>query len=392
MYINREIEKTTLSLAKQYPVITLTGPRQSGKTTLVKKLFKNHEYVTLEDPDIRDMARPDARAFLNRGEKGMVIDEVQRVPEILSYIQGIVDSKIKAGQFILTGSHQFSLFDNITQSLAGRTAILKLLPCSIVEVSKLTASFKKEDYIFQGFYPDIYNSKKNSTIFYRNYFETYIQRDLRQLITIKDLTVFQKFVRLCAGRTGQILNTSSLANDTGISVPTINSWLSILEASYILFRLPPFFENLGKRLIKSPKLYFYDPGLAAYLLGIENVNQVARDPLLGSLFENLVICDLIKSRFNQALDHNLFFYRDSNGVEVDLLFRQSSRLIPIEIKSSSTFNSEFLKSLHYIKNLLPSKIDTGYLVYAGEQQRKIADISLIHFTNADSIFSEIQGN
>jgi predicted AAA+ superfamily ATPase len=377
--LDREIEKIVLDTAKHYPIVTITGPRQSGKTTLVKKLFPKKKYINLENPDQREFAKSDPRAFLDNLSDGAILDEIQRSPELSSYLQEIVDNAQTNGLFILTGSNQFSLLDNITQSLAGRTALLKLLPFSIREIEEQTEHFKSDDYLFHGFYPGIYREKRDPTIAYRSYFETYIERDLRQLSQIKDLTLFQRFVRLCAGRIGQLFNASHLSNEVGVSVPTIKSWLSILSASYVLMTLPPFFENISKRLVKSPKIYFYDVGLAAYLLGLEQPHQLSRDPLRGALFENLVLMELVKARFNRGLDPNLFFYRDSHQNEVDVVFQSGSLLIPIEIKSSKTFHHEFLKGLKYFKKLFPERIHNGFLIYDGQIEQQIQGFTVQNF-------------
>lgn len=385
MIIKREQQNILIELARQYPVVTITGPRQSGKTTLVQSAFPDFQYFSMEDPDIREIAISDPRQFLNKHGKGMILDEIQKTPELLSYIQGIVDKHRNPGMFILTGSQQFDLHSKISQSLAGRTAILYLLPFTINELSKMKSDFTVDEYLLYGFYPGIHDKKQDPNIAYKNYFQTYIERDLRQIVNIKDLNLFQKFVRLCAGRIGQVFSASSLSNDIGVSVPTINSWISILKASYILFTLEPYSANIGKRLIKSPKLYFYDVGIASYLLGIENINQLSRDPLRGNLFENMVILEMLKTRFNIGRDHNLFFYRDSNKNEVDVLYKKGNQLIPVEIKSAETFTKDFLKGLEYIKKVFPENIENSYILYAGDFEQQIENSHLINFKNTSSI-------
>ena len=392
MLVSREISATLITVAKKYPVITITGPRQSGKTTLVKTVFPDYQYFTLEDPDIRELAIADPREFLKKAGNGAILDEIQRAPELMSYIQGIVDSNKKNGMFVLTGSHQFDLFNAISQSLAGRTAILTLLPFSFSELDKIKKRFSVDEYLQHGFYPGIHDRKLEPVTAYKNYFETYIQRDLRQIVNIKDLRTFQKFVRLCAGRIGQLYSASSLSNDLGVSVPTINSWVSILAASYIIFLLEPFHENIGKRLIKSPKLYFYDVGLASYLLGIETVSQMQRDPLRGNLFENMVIGELMKKRFNQGLDHNLFFYRDSNGNEVDVLYKQANRFTSVEIKAASTYNGDFLKGIVKLRRQLKNLDPEAYLVYSGEQEMEVEGIQLFNFKNTERIITPVKNS
>ncbi|MCD4745978.1 MAG: ATP-binding protein [Bacteroidales bacterium] len=336
-YIKRDIETEVLSASKQYPVITITGPRQSGKTTMVKKLFKNLPYFSLENPDIRSLAINDPRAFLGQNKYGAILDEIQHVPHLLSYLQQIVDENKHSINYILTGSNQFSILNKLTQSLAGRTAILKLLPLTLNEIRHITKN-NTDELILHGFYPAVYSDNLNPTKAYRNYYETYLERDLRQIFQIKNLSLFQKFIHICAGRIGNIFNASSIATEVGVSVTTIKSWMSILEASFIVLLLQPYYENINKRLIKSPKIYFYDVGLAAYLLGIEDARQISRDPLRGALFENLVLMELVKYRFNTGFDHNLFFYRDSHQNEVDVVFKKARQLYPVEIKSAQTFH------------------------------------------------------
>ena len=377
--LDRQIEPVLLGLYKQYPVITITGPRQSGKTTLVKKLFPQKEYISLENPDIRQAALLDPRAFLKKIKPGAILDEIQRTPELLSYLQEIVDSSSKKGLYILTGSNQLELLKNITQTLAGRTALLKLLPFTIGELKPWTTDIETDHYLYYGFYPGIYKEDRDPTIAYRSYYETFIERDLRQLINLKDLSLFQKFVRLCAGRIGQIFNANNLANETGVSVPTINSWISILHTSYVIMLLQPFHKNINKRLTKSPKLYFYDVGLASYLLGLEDLNQISRDPLRGALFENMVIMELVKTRYNMGLDHNLTFFRDSHQNEVDIIYKKASLEIPIEIKSAQTYNSAFTKGLAYFKKLFPKNVENGFVIYDGDFEQSIGPFDLLNY-------------
>lgn len=385
--LDRNIEKTVLTLSRQYPVLTLTGPRQSGKTTLVKKLFPEKEYLSLENPDNWELAQRDPREFLRRISGGAILDEIQRSPQLMSYLQEIVDTNQKNGEYILTGSNQFSLLNNLTQSLAGRTALLKLLPFSTSELGKHIESFSIDDLLYHGFYPGIYKEEREPVIAYRMYYETYVQRDIRQFINIKDMGLFQKFVRLCAGRIGQIFNASHLANETGVSVPTITSWISILQASYIILLLQPYYENINKRLIKSPKMYFYDVGLAAYLLSIENSTQMTRDPLRGALFENMVLMELVKSRYNVGLDHNLYFFRDSHQNEVDIVYKKAHRLVPFEVKSAQTFNNDFFKGLDYFKKLFSERTENGYVVYGGKIEQKVYDFEIVNFRRVGKILN-----
>jgi predicted AAA+ superfamily ATPase len=385
-YIPRAIEPVIRELVLQYPVITITGPRQSGKTTLVKKMFPDMTYLNLENPDLREMAISDPRAFLKQTQNGAILDEIQRAPELFSYLQEIVDHSARPGQYILTGSNQFSLLNSISQSLAGRTVVLKLLPFSIGEIRDVVNGLTTDELLVRGFYPAIYKNHLNPVIAYRSYYETYIERDVRQLIQIKDLFLFRKFVRLCAGRVGQILNASQLSGEVGVSVPTIKSWLSILQASYLITLLPPYFENIKKRLIKSPKLYFYDVGLASYLLGIEKPVHAERDPLRGALFENLVVMELFKARFNRAMDANLYFFRDSHQNEVDVVFRQGHHFIIAEVKSAQTFNASFLKGLRHFEKIFPDRVKRAFLVYDGTYHQQMNEIEILNYRDFSDAF------
>lgn len=366
---NRTITPTLISLATEFPVVTITGPRQSGKTTICRATFPNKPYINLEQPETRRFALEDPKGFLSTIPDGAILDEIQRAPELLSYIQVIVDEKQTVGQFILTGSQQFEIMNTVNQSLAGRTALLKLLPLSIEELTLAEVPLSSNLLILNGFYPRIHNQKLNPTRVLGDYFETYVERDIRQLISIKNLGTFEKFVRLCAGRVGQILNLQSLGNEVGISHSTAREWLTLLEASYVVFQLRPWHSNISKRLVKSPKLYFYDVGLASYLLGLETELQVARDPLRGSLFENMVIVEVLKYRYNRGRKSNLCFYRDSNGNEVDLLLEVGTERFPIEIKSGETIVPDFFKGLTaFAKVSIPLKASAG-LVYGGSEQQ-----------------------
>jgi predicted AAA+ superfamily ATPase len=367
--IERTITQQLYRLFDQYPVITITGPRQSGKTTLCRATFPDLAYVNLESPDNREFATEDPRGFLSRYGGGTILDEIQRTPDLVSYLQVHVDEHRRNGLFVLTGSQQFRVSEAISQSLAGRTALLRLLPFSIAEAQLLKSDLNVDTMIYTGFYPRIYDQELNPTQALGDYFETYVERDVRQISEIRNLSSFQQFVRLCAGRVGQLLNLQSLGNDAGVSHTTARQWLSVLEASYVVFVLPPYHVNIGKRLIKSPKLYFYDVGLAAYLLGIENSRQIATHPLKGGLFENLVILEALKSRYNRAKRSNLFFYRDSNGNEVDLIYTLANRLVAVEIKAGETVSRQFFTSLSKLRKLLPEQIAGEVLVYGGDSQQ-----------------------
>lgn len=387
--IPRTLAPIFTSLAGQYPVITVTGPRQSGKTTLCRTTFPEKSYVNLEAPDTRDFARNDPRGFLATYKDGAILDEIQRAPELLSYLQPIVDENPAPGRFILTGSQQFDVMTHVTQSLAGRTALLKLLPLCIEELSAADIQMPVDQQLLTGFYPRIYDSKLDPTQALGNYFETYVERDIRQLINIKDLALFEKFVRLCAGRVGQLLNLQSLGNDVGISHTTARTWLTLLEASYIVYVLQPWHTNLSKRQIKSPKLYFYDVGLAAYLLGIENESHVSRHPLRGNLFENLIVIEALKYRFNRGKRSNLYFWRDAKGNEIDLVIESGPDIAAVEIKAGATVSSDWFKGLHTFsaKLLAPPKVNA--LIYSGTEQQRRSDVTVWRATDVAALMQEV---
>jgi len=375
--IKRQLQKKCIEYSKQYPVVTITGPRQSGKTTLAKMCFPKKPYVNLEEPDKRNLAIEDPRSFLSSYPDGAILDEIQRTPDLPSYIQSIVDSSEIKGLFILTGSQQLEISHSISQSLAGRTALIKLLPFNLAELESAGKLPLLDNLLLQGFYPRIYKERLDARAFYMNYFETYVQRDLRQLSQIDNLHLFDKFVRVLASRVGQLLNYNSMANDIGVSQPTIRKWISLLEASYIAFLLPPFFRNIGKRLIKTPKVYFYDVGLATYLLGIENTRQLKSHPLRGNIFENLVIMEFLKNRFNQSKTSNLFFYRDRTGNEIDLVIQEAASLIPVEIKSAKTLNVDFCRGIKSFKKLLEPEINKSFIIYNGEEKHTHQKITFL---------------
>jgi uncharacterized protein len=373
-------------LIGEYPVVTILGPRQSGKTTLAKEFLDGYEYSNLEDPSVRSYAEEDPKAYLSQFKSRVIIDEIQRVPNLLSYIQIIVDEEKLNGKFVLTGSHQLQLQEAISQSLAGRTALLRLLPLSISELKDEGIEFDSfEQYCLNGFLPRIYDQSIRATTAYSNYYQTYVERDVKLLINIKDLSLFEKFIKLLAGRVGQLLDYGNLSNDVGVDTKTIKSWLSILEASFIIFKLSPFYENFGKRVIKSPKYYFIDVGLLCFLLGIEKEEQVRRDPLVGNIFENLVIIDCLKERYNLGKVDNLYFFRDSNGNEVDIVYQDGRNLIPIEIKSSSTFNSKFAKGIVTFQKVT-EQAGKGHIVYAGDLFPSTSNYSVMNFKSVCSIF------
>lgn len=366
MTIPRTIQPVLSRLAKAYPVVTVTGPRQAGKTTLCRSTFPDLPYVNLEAPDVREALASDPRSFLRRHPDGAILDEVQRVPELLSYIQGVVDEPRNRARFVVTGSQHFGLTEAVSQSLAGRTAVLSLLPFSIEEVRQLVPNASARDLLHTGFYPRIHDRGLDPSEALGSYLATYVERDVRQITEIRNLAEFQRFLRLCAGRTGQLLNLQGVGADAGVSQPTARAWINLLEASYIAFRLPPFFANISKRLTKAPKLYFCDVGLAAYLLGIESSHQLDTHPLRGALFENLVVVEALKHRFNQGRASNLFFYREHRGYEIDLVYSIADRLGAIEIKSGETLNADFLGSFRHARAALGDRIVSEILVYGGD--------------------------
>ena len=364
---------------QKYPVLTITGPRQSGKTTLARAVFSDLPYRNLEDLGTRELASSDPIGFMANLGNGAVIDEIQRVPDLLSQIQVQADAAGKNGMFVLTGSSQFSLMETVSQSLAGRTTLLKLLPFSVSEAKTIGGDIAPDELMYKGFYPRIYDQHLDPTVTIGDYIETYVERDLRSFAQIRNLNLFRRFLRLCAGRVGQLLNITNLANDVGVSKTTVSNWISILEASYVVFILSPYYINIRKRLVKSPKLYFYDVGLVAYLLGIENRTQVATHPLRGNLFENLVLTELLKARFNRGKRANFSFYRDSAGNEVDVLMEVGGKIIPVEIKSGQTISTEYFKGFKTLAKVLQNKMGRPLLVYAGDgsEDRSVAVVTSI---------------
>ncbi|MEK8051477.1 ATP-binding protein [Ideonella sp. DXS22W] len=364
----RAIKPVLQERAAQYPVVTVTGPRQAGKTTVCRAAFAHKPYANLERPDTREFAQADPQGFLAQYPDGAIIDEVQRVPALLSWLQVRVDEHARAGQFVLTGCHNFELMQAITQSLAGRTALLHLLPMSVNELQAAGLCLGSAELMLRGGYPRIHAQGLDPTVALADYFATYVERDLRQLAELRNLDVFRRFVRLAAGRVGQLLNLHSLAADVGVSAPTAKAWMSLLEASYIVRLLPPWHANLGKRLIKAPKLYFCDGGLAAWLIGLTDAAQLATHPLRGALFENLVVMEFIKHALNQGRTPRLHFYRDSQGLEVDLLVEDG--LAPgeiglVEIKSGQTYHGGLAQPMHKLSALLGAQVARRMVVYGG---------------------------
>jgi uncharacterized protein len=354
-------------LAQGYPILAITGPRQAGKTTLAKSTFPDKPYVSLEDPDTRAFAQEDPRGFLARFPQGAILDEAQRCPSLFSYLQTRVDANQRAGEFVLTGSQQFGLLAGITQTLAGRVGLVQLLPFSLQELqgSGMVVGHL-DDVLWRGLYPPIHDRNLEPQQWFANYAMTYVERDVRQIIEVQNLSLFQRFLKMCAARCGQLLNMSNLANDCGVSHKTIGAWLSVLEAGYVVFLLQPHHRNFGKRLVKTPKLYFHDTGLAAYLLGIQDAQHLAVHSARGALFENLVISELLKRRYNQGLASNLYFWRNNTGEEVDVVVEQGEQLLPIEIKSSQTFHTSYLDGLNKWARYAGDAALPAQLVYGGE--------------------------
>jgi len=386
--ITREASKKLRQLSAGFPAVSVTGPRQSGKTTLVRAVFPEKPYVLLEDPDTRAYATEDPRSFLKQfKETGAIIDEAQRVPELFSYLQGILDSSSEPGRFVISGSQNFMLSENISQSLAGRVGILKLLPLSITELKGANIGFETyEEYLYTGFFPRIYSSEIEVSDFYSSYVQTYLERDLRQIKQIKDLSVFQDFLKMCANRNGQVVNITSLANDCGVSDKTVKEWVSLLQASFIIFLTRAHHKNFNKRLTKMPKLYFTDPGLAAYLAGIQNPEQIQYHPMKGGLFESLVIGEFLKYRFNKARESNLYYWRDKAGHEIDCIIDTGPEgPVPVEIKSGRTVNEEFFKNITYWNNLSGNTPERSFVVYGGDNSQKRKTGRVISYNNLNPL-------
>jgi len=383
-YIHRKIEETILEASKYFSVIAVSGPRQSGKSTLLTQLFPLYEKYSLKDLNILDYAKNDPIAFLNQTDEGMFIDEIQRCPQLLDYIQGIVDNNPKR-HFALSGSSNFEVMKNLSESLAGRAGVFELLPMSIQEVTGKVDLDNLNQILYNGLYPSICAKKNIAKFFYPSYVRTYLEKDVRDLLQIKDQIRFTKFLKLCAARIGSLFNASELGAEVGVSSKTISHWLSVLQASYLITLLPPYYENIPKRLVKRPKLYFNDPGLACYLLDIESPQQLDRDKMRGAIFENMIVMEAIKHRYNMGLEGGVFFYRDSNQNEVDLLIKQEGELTAIEVKSSMTYSSSFEKALTQIEGWIKTPISKKAIVYSGDFENTSGNINLINYRHISSI-------
>jgi len=380
--ITRTLTIKIVALAQKFQVITLTGPRQSGKTTLVRAAFPAMPYVSLEEPDIRQIALTDPRGFLANYPAGAILDEIQNTPDLFSYIQRLVDENRQA-QFILTGSSNFLLMERISQTLAGRTAVLHLLPLSLAELAPGAEPY--EDLIFKGRYPRIYDRDLAPTDFYPSYIQTYVERDVRLLKNIGDVNAFIQFTRLCAGRIGQLLNLAGLASDAGVSPNTARAWLSVLESSYILYRLQPYHRNFNKRLVKAPKLYFYDTGVACSLLGVRDASQVTLHYLKGALFENLIITEFIKRNVHRGEVRPPYFWQDNHGKEIDCLLVNGEKVTPVEIKSGKTLSISYFDNLKYWRPLAGLPEEQGYVVYGGEQSLQTSAGAFVSWRDLDRI-------
>ena len=378
--IERTMAQTALRIWKQYPVVTITGPRQSGKTTLARTLFSDAEYVNLEIPDLRDEAIRDPRGFMERHAAPAVFDEVQNAPQLVNYVQATVDAAKRNSMYVLTGSHQPALQAVVSQSLAGRTGVLELMPLSIEELAAAGVNKSRDRWMFDGFMPRLYDDGPDPVRLYSDYFRTYVERDVRQLANLRNLRQFETFVRLLAGRVAQLLNVDSLSGDAGISPTTAKEWLSLLEASYVIRTLRPYYRNFGKRFIKAPKVYFTETGLVCGLLGIKSADQVATHPLVGSIFENMVVMEAFKRRLNRGDADDLYFMRTSHGVEVDLVAESCGKLSLFEIKSGATFHDDMADSIRAIDSLLPGQIADKAVVYSGRATATVDGIAVKPFS------------
>lgn len=383
-YINRSIEKEILQAAQYFSVISVTGPRQSGKSTLLKHLFPGFAKFSLKDVHVREFAIKDPVAFLNQTDEGMFIDEIQKVPELMEYIQGIVDDSPNR-KFLLSGSSNFELLNDLCESLPGRSGLFELMPMSLGESADSIREKGTDNVLFDGFYPAVIAGKNTGRYFYPSYVKTYLEKDVRDLLKIKDQMQFLKFMKLCAARVGSLFNASELGGELGVDGKTITHWLSVLQASYLVVLLPPYYENISKRLVKTPKLYFVDPGLACYLLDIESPKQLARDKMRGAIFENMVVMECLKHRYNQGREGGVSFYRDSNGREVDVLVKQEGEITAIEVKSGMTYNKSFEDTIKRLQEWIKTPVTDRVIVYNGDFENQAGDVKLINYRRLPEI-------
>lgn len=389
LYIHRRIERTILDAYQYFSVISVTGPRQSGKSTLIKHLFPQYAMYSMKDLHVRQFAENDPVAFLNQHPEGMFIDEVQKVPVLLEYIQGIVD-KNPESRFILSGSSNFELMSSVAESLPGRAGVYELLPMSFDEIVDSLNGKETDQLMFGGFYPAIWSGKNKASLFYPSYVKTYLEKDVRDLLNVQDLMKFLKFMKLCAARVGSLFNASEIGGELGADSKTVSRWLDVLQASYIITLLPPYYENITKRLVKSPKLYFTDPGLACYLLDIESSKQLSRDKMRGNIFENMIVMDVIKHRFNQGREGGVYFYRDSNGNEVDIILKQEGEITAMEVKSSMTYDTSFESSLRALPSWIGTPVREKAVIYNGDFQNEQGVVKVINFRGMNKILPIIE--
>ena len=386
LYLNRSMEAVITEAAQYFSVISVTGPRQSGKSTLLKHLFPQYQRYSLKDVNVREFAEHDPIAFLNQHPEGMFIDEVQKMPALLEYIQGIVDDN-PSRRFLLTGSSNFELLSHLCESLPGRAGVFELLPMTYAEARTQTDSKTLDELLYDGLYPAICARKNKARLFYPSYVKTYLERDVRDLLKIKDLLQFTRFMKLCAARVGAIFNASDISASLGVHHNTVTQWLSVLQASYLVTLLPPYFENIPKRLVKSPKLYFNDPGLVCYLLDIESPRQLERDKMRGAIFENYVVMEVLKHRYNQGLEGGVFFYRDSNQNEVDILLKEEGEITAIEVKSSMTYHTTFETTLSKLDTWIQTPVTRKAVIYAGDFENTVSNIQVLNHRHLNDLLT-----
>ena len=389
LYLNRTMEGIIKEAFKYFSVISVTGPRQSGKSTLLKHLFPDIPKYSLKDVNVREFAEHDPVAFLHQHPGGMFIDEVQKVPQLLEYIQGIVDDNPDC-QFLLTGSSNFELLHSLSESLPGRAGVYELLPMTYHESESTMGEMSLNEFLYSGLYPAICAKKNKARLFYPSYVKTYLERDVRDLLKIKDQMQFMKFMKLCAARVGSVFNASEIAGQLGVDGKTVTSWLSVLQASYLVTLLPPYYENISKRLVKSPKLYFNDPGLACFLLDIESPRQLERDKMRGAIFENYVVMEVIKHRYNRGLLDGVYFYRDSNQNEVDILLKEEGEITAIEVKSSMTYHSSFEDSISKLAEWIKTPISNKLIVYTGDFENTTANIKVLNYRHLQAYLPHLE--